>query len=61
MMPTMLKPALLTLAAAAFLAGCEVNPRGYSSNDDCRDCPPGVLSGDDGVVTVYGESDRNDD
>jgi len=55
------KPLALALLLAGFLAGCEVTPRGYSSNDDCRDCPPGVLSGDDGVITVYGQSDRDEE
>ena len=42
------------LVVALFLAACEsYEPGTYSANDDCRDCPPGLFSGEDGVVTIY--------
>lgn len=41
------------LVLAAGLGACEsYKPKDYTSNDRCQDCPPGMFSGDDGVVTL---------
>lgn len=38
---------------AALLGACaEIKPADFTANDDCADCPPGLLSGDDGVLTI---------
>ncbi len=55
------RPAALAvgLVLAAALAGCEgytPKPR-VSSIEDCRDCLPGLFSGEDGVLTLYGPGD----
>ncbi len=50
--------AALGLALALGLAGCEgYQPKEFTSNDDCRDCPPGLFSGEDGALTLYGGED----
>jgi len=43
----------LVVALTAGLSACEsYKPKAYTADDDCRDCPPGIFSGEDGVVTL---------
>jgi hypothetical protein len=58
-MPAARRIAALSLAAGLLaLTGCvTVEPTGQTSLrqlDRCRSCPPGLFSGEDGVLTVIG-------
>lgn len=45
---------LPVLMLAAGLAACRgIEPRPVDLADDCRDCPPGLFSGEDGVITIH--------
>lgn len=50
------RTAAIAIAAAVALAGlsgcAEYKPKEFTSHDDCRDCPPGLFTGEDGVGTV---------
>ena len=45
---------MLVLGVGATLLGAcaDLKPAAFTANDDCADCPPGLLSGDDGVLTI---------
>lgn len=45
--------ALLLAMVLAVGACANVKPKEVSTKQDCRDCPPGIFSGEDGVITVY--------
>lgn len=49
---------LALLLATLGLVACDaIKPTGQTSLrqlDKCRDCPPGLFSGEDGVLTLYG-------
>lgn len=44
-------PMIMVVAGAVACSGIE--PRPVDLANDCRDCPPGLFSGEDGVITVY--------
>ncbi|MGF1475328.1 MAG: hypothetical protein ACFB6S_07165 [Geminicoccaceae bacterium] len=49
------------IIGAALIAGCgQIEPARISSKDknDCFGCPPGLITGDDGVLTVDIPVDR---
>ena len=44
-------PMIMVVAGTVACSGIE--PRPVDLADDCRDCPLGLFSGEDGVITVY--------
>jgi hypothetical protein len=49
--PSRLHPLLIVLAVSCLLASCAgYKEKALTSNDECQDCPPGVVSGEEGAV-----------
>ena len=44
---------LVSMLVAGTVACSGIEPRPVDLADDCRDCPPGLFSGEDGVITIY--------
>jgi hypothetical protein len=44
----------VAVALVVALSGCaDYKAKKYTSHDDCRDCPPGLFTGEDGVATFH--------
>lgn len=50
---------LAAMLAAILLSACAgYQPKRFTAHDDCRDCPPGLLTGEDGVFTIGADRTR---
>ena len=42
--------AMAAIALGLMVSACNVQPKAFTSKDDCRDCPPGLFSGEEGEI-----------